>query len=208
MNHQRQQWLHDFRSSKHRRLSRIIINRSHLHDIRTNDLESLQPINDRQHLAGWPSARFRRTSCFWKSQVSTRLRGKDAGFEFGLPGAKAGSRESMSRLIYTLLLPTRFFSASMTPCAPMRSISRAVMMEKPQRWSLERSSFSRMTGARTAAWIEELRISPCGIVSRFHDVAVRVLLPLREQCEGKFHGSHHWRLVSVWVISELENTYA
>jgi hypothetical protein len=78
------------------------------------------------------------------------------------PGANAGSSTSISTLIYTLLVPTLFLIVSMTPETPIRSMSRALMVAKPQRRSLRRSWCRFMTGARMPACREVLRMRPCG----------------------------------------------
>lgn len=76
------------------------------------------------------------------------------------PGAKAGSSTSISTLMYTLLSPTRAFNFSITPDTPMRSMSRALTISKPQRISFRISPFGRKIAPRMPAWIDEFLIKP------------------------------------------------
>lgn len=74
-----------------------------------------------------------------------------SGSQINVPGANAGSKTSISTLMYTLLFPTLSFSAVITPWIPIRSISLALTISNPQRLSLRRSFFLFIVGALTPA---------------------------------------------------------
>ena len=66
----------------------------------------------------------------------------------------------MSTEIYTLVSPTRSFSLAITPWTPIRSMSLALMVSKPQRMSFLISPLRLINGARIPAWIDVFRIQP------------------------------------------------
>ena len=163
--------MYHLRSSKHRRFPTIIVDRRHFDDIVSNDVEPFQTVDDRQQLPRGPASDFCRSSGYLQCQPRVQniavilfrnkcIERQHSDVWANSPGAKAGSRTSISTEMYTIVSPTRFLSLSTMPCTPIRSMSLAVMVSKPHRMSFRMSPFRLINGARIPAWIEELRIQP------------------------------------------------
>lgn len=154
--HERQEWLDNLCRSQHRSFTGIIINRCNLHHICTHNLKSCEAIKHSKKLPSRPSSRLGSSSCYKNSLAHLgRCVEKEC-----IPGANAGSRESMSTLMYTFVFPTRFFRVSMMPLIPILSMSLALTISNPHLWSFLMSPLGRTIGARIPAWTEEFKMSP------------------------------------------------
>lgn len=98
----------------------------------------------------------------------------------------------MSTVMYTLVPLARSRILSTTLRSPWLSISRALMVSKPQRTSFLMSSLRRVKGALMPAWMEEFRIKFCRACQPRFFCGLICVIPLRGRCGGMCRGSTPW----------------
>ena len=160
LDHQRQQRLNDFRCSKHRRLTWIVIDRRHFDHVSPNYIDTCKSVQYRKKLSTSPPADFCSPSRWRECRLIIIRSANCPCHRRGLLSGFHTSRTSISTEMYVRVEPTRSLSFSMIPATPIWSRSRAFTIEKPHRKSLRKSPFFLATGALIPAWMEEFRMRP------------------------------------------------